>query len=135
MKTISVFRISAFIVFISSLFFLGCSKEQRDALKDMMKLRDDIKAQYQAQDAGIMLMNGTVLKVTLINSPSNSLEYDGQKAKAKEIAKYAMARFSQISLVHQIVIAFVESKTFFFFFHANTGISFAFKIDELKSEP
>jgi len=111
---------------------LGCNKEQRAALKDMLTIRDDLIAQYKAQDVSIFLMNGNALRITLVNSPFNGLQKEEQQLKAREVAARVIKLYPQIDKIESITILLVRNKRFLLIFNTNTSNGFTFQTTELK---
>jgi hypothetical protein len=97
----------------------------------MVDLREKTLATYPCQDAGVQIMNGTTLNITLINSEYSNLSYSEQAEKAEEIASFVKNNYSGSINILRIGITFTES--------AQTGPintnrfnSFSFDVSELK---
>ena len=97
----------------------------------MLQLREQILERYQCKDAGVQLMNGNTLNISLINSEFNELSSSEQSASAYEIALFIKDNYIGKAGITHIVIAFVQNNRIGPL-NTNWTSTYPFDVSELK---
>ncbi len=106
-------------------------KAAGNELQAMMGLREKILQSYTCEDAGIQIMNGNTLNISLINSEFNDLPMSQQAEKAREIAKFVKANYTGKAQIVRIVIILVAN-TKVGPVNTNRFFSYPFNVSELQ---
>jgi hypothetical protein len=125
---LKTFMIGLLVVAINA----GCSQQMRETLSEMQDLQRTVSQRYQNEGVGINLMNGTVLDIALVNSSYNGLDQQAQRQIAKEIASWVNTQYKGNHKLSNIVITFVNHKSYFFVINVNETRSYNYKISELS---
>lgn len=116
------------------LFTPGCSRQTNLTLSEMATLRQRLGDQYRATNVGVVVQNGEVLGVSLVNSPFNSLNGDEKARKAYEVAAFAKQHFTGIDRIKRVSVAFVVRRNYLFVFnYSDARDTFIFDKDRLPS--
>src|SRR6266850_2084694 len=105
-----------FAVLLSCLLAGGCAREIK-SLGEVSKLYAELVKEYNEQKVGINLNNGTVLRITFINSPLNSSGPEERKKRAEQTAAFVVQHYTSINQIEEIWVGFVRTETRFFVIH------------------
>jgi hypothetical protein len=104
----------------------GCNQ-----VMDLAPLRSKLIEQFHQDDVNLSVNNGSMLMIGFNNSEFNKLEEDEQKAKAREIAKFAKEHYDSIAGITTIRVVFVD-KTNLIIINASSSSGYSFDVGELS---
>jgi hypothetical protein len=112
---------------------LGC-QDMFKGMGEMMALQQKLAQEFNTQNIGIKITNGTHLAVTFQNSPIAELANGEQKAKARQVAMFVRDHYSEYGKLSMISVAFIQQNRYGPVTVTKTQAAFSFKPSELGSE-
>ena len=120
------------ILFVALLaaFMAGCSKEMRADLRELSRVAREAKTFFSAEDAGLNLVNGRVLVLSLVNCAAGLLPDAERQYAAHEAALWTKRNYKQSIKLESISVVFVERHSFLIF-NASSSQAYQFPVKEL----
>jgi hypothetical protein len=125
--------------FVALLAGMTACKQIKDvggAIADLAKLKPRLVERLGHQGIELTIVNGTLLRILVVNSPLSSLAPSEKQAKSLEIAKFAYEVLGPGSGLSNIAVAFATKRPYLFLFQTQTVDSdLTFPVSALASSP
>ncbi len=128
---LAVCGVCALLAFLAINFILPGLRQVGGDFEDIIRLQQELRQAYTAQDFQIGLANGSRLKVSLVNSPYSRLPAADQKIKAREIALFALDHFTGSRPFAAVDVSFIDQSGFWIFTTARTS-TYSYSVQSLK---
>jgi len=111
----------------------GCGKvkELGGTFADMARIQAELQKKLGQGDVQIMIMNGSMLQLKVINSNLSALRPPEAQAKCLEIAKFAHDSYAGRSNLQAVSVAIATKKSYLFLLHfeqVHMAMSFPAKV-------
>ena len=128
-----VFTIRTIVVWsILMLSISGC-QDMFKGMGEMMALQQKLAQEFNTQNIGINISNGTHLAVTFQNSPIAELAKVEQESKARQVAIFVRDHYGGYGKLSTVSVAFIQHKQYGPLSVTKTQAAFSFKKSELGS--
>jgi len=128
-----VFTIRTIVVWsILMLSISGC-QDMFKGMGEMMALQQKLAQEFNTQNIGINISNGTHLAVTFQNSPIAELAKVEQESKARQVAIFVRDHYGGYGNLSTVSVAFIQHKQYGPLSVTKTQAAFSFKKSELGS--
>jgi len=128
-----IFTIPTLIVWSIVMLSLFACQDMFKGMGEMMALQQKLAQEFNTQNIGIKISNGTHLAVTFQNSPISQLTNDEQKSKARQVAIFVRDHYGGYGKLSTVSVAFIQHKQYGPLSVTKTPAAFSFKKSELGS--
>lgn len=110
----------------------GC-QDMFKGMGEMMALQQKLAQEFNTQNIGIKISNGTHLAVTFQNSPIAELAKVEQKSKARQVAIFVRDHYGGYGKLSTVSVAFIQHNQYGPLSVTKTQAAFSFRKSELGS--
>jgi hypothetical protein len=128
-----MFRIPAIMVCSVVIFAFPACQDMFKGMGEMMVLQQKLAQEFNTQDIGVNLSNGTHLSVTCHSSQFAELPESEQALKAREIALFVRDHYEGYGKLSTISVAFVQKNQYGPVSVTKTQGVFSFKPSDLEA--
>jgi len=121
------------IVWLVVMLSLLACQDMFKGMGEMMALQQELAEEFNTQNIGIKITNGTHLAVTFQNSPIAELTKVEQKSKARQVALFVRDHYDGYGKLSAVSVAFIQHKQYGPLSLTKTQAAFSFKKSELGS--
>jgi hypothetical protein len=126
--------IAAIVVCSAVIFVLSACQDMFKGMGEMMVLQQKLAQEFNTQNIGVNLSNGTHLSVSFHNSQLAELPESDQELKAREIALFVRDHYEGYKKLSSISVVFIQQNQYGpVSVTKNQGV-FSFKPPELEAE-
>jgi hypothetical protein len=126
-----IFTIPTLIVWAILMLSISGCQDMFKGMGEMMALQQKLAQEFNTQNIGIKISNGTHLAVTFQNSPIAELANVEQKAKARQVAIFVRDHYGGYGKLSMISVAFIQQNRYGPVSVTKTQAAFSFKKSEL----
>ena len=123
--------IPTIVVWAILMLSIGGCQDMFKGMGEMMALQQKLAQEFNTQNIGIKISNGTHLAVTFQNSPFSELANVEQKAKARQVAIFVRDHYVGYGKLSMISVAFIQQNRYGPVSVTKTQAAFSFKPSEL----
>ena len=127
------FTIPTIVVWAILMLSVGGCQDMFKGMGEMMALQQKLAQEFNTQNIGIKISNGTHLAVTFQNSPISELANVEQKAKARQVAIFVRDHYGGYGKLSTVSVALNKKKKYGPLSVTKTQAAFSFKKSELGS--
>ena len=117
---------------ILMLYISGC-QDMFKGMGEMMAFQQKLAQEFNTQNIGIKISNGTHLAVTFQNSSIAELTTVEQESKARQVAIFVRDHYGGYGKLSTVSVAFIQHKQYGPLSVTKTQAAFSFKKSELGS--
>lgn len=128
-----IFTISTIMVLALVILSLLSCQEMFKGMGEMMALQQKLAEEFNSENIGIKITNGTHLAVTFQNSPMSKLTKVEQKSEARQVALFVRDHYGGYGKLSTISVTFIQHKQYGPLSVTKTQAAFSFKKSELGS--
>ena len=121
------------IVWLVVMLSLLACQDMFKGMGEMMALQQKLAQEFNSQNIGIKISNGTHLAVTFQNSSIAELTTVEQESKARQVAIFVRDHYGGYGKLSTVSVAFIQHKQYGPLSVTKTQAAFSFKKSELGS--
>jgi hypothetical protein len=121
-------------LFAASLAVVSCGglHEMQGALQDLQKVQQDLVKATGRDDIRVSLNNGSLLSISVVNSPWKELPLEQKRTKALEVARIGYNSYASRSALRAVSVNFAVHRSYAgIFTYDESGDSFSFEAPQL----
>ena len=128
-----IFTITKIMVWALLILSLLACQEMFKGMGEMIAFQQKLAEEFNAENIGIKITNGTHLAVTFQNSPMSKLTKAEQKSEARQVALFVRDHYGGYGKLSTISVTFIQHQQYGPLSVTKTQAAFSFKKSELGS--